>query len=347
MGCRLSSGANAAQRRAVDRVCAIALAVLLVAAVLVVSGVVTLGMASTAFAQDRPLRIINGFPPGAGADIVSRLLADKMRGTAAANIIVENRVGAGGQIANEFVKDAPADGQVVLLTPIATMVAYPHSYAKLRYDPFADFAPIAHVADFALALGVGAAVPVHTLSEYVALVRKESKHSNYASASAGSLPHFFGVMFARSAGIELTHVPYKGSAAVLQALLGGEISAATVTLADIGSQARAGKARVLAMSGAKRSPAYPDVPTFKEQGYDIEGNGWYALFGPAKLPKAQIDRLARAAIDAVRSSDLQQKLAGMGMDPTGHGPAELSAILRRDYDKWGPIIRASGFRPND
>lgn len=341
MGCRPSFGPDESHRCAATRVVASALAVVLM------SGLVTLGAARSSFAQDRPLRIINGFPPGAGADLVSRLLADKMRGAAAANIIVENKVGAGGQIANEFVKDAPADGSVVLLTPIATVVAFPHSYAKLRYDPFTDFAPIAHVADFALALGVGAAVPASTLAEYVALVKKESRHGNYASASAGSLPHFFGVLFARSAGIELTHVPYKGTAAVLQALLGGEISAATVTLADIGAQARAGRARVLAMSGAKRSPAYPDVPTFKEQGYEIEGNGWYALFGPAKLPKVQIDRLARVAIDAVRSPDLQQKLTGMGMDPTGYGPAELATILRRDYDKWGPIIRASGFRPND
>lgn len=317
----------------------------LVAALL--SGVVTLASMGSGVAQDRPLRIINGFPPGAGADLVSRLLAEKIRGGTIPNTIVENKIGAGGQIANEFVKDAPADGTVVLLTPIATMAAFPHSYPKLRYDPFKDFAPIAHVADFALALGVGAAVPAHTLAEYVALAKKDPKFTNYASAAAGSLPHFFGMMFARTAGIELIHVPYKGTAAVLQALLGGEISAASVGLADIGAQARAGKARVLAMSSAKRSPAYPDVPTFKEQGFDIEGNGWYALFGPARLPKDVVDRLARAAIDAVRAPDLRQKLSGMGMDPTGYGPAELAAILRRDFDKWGPVIRASGFKPSD
>ncbi len=313
----------------------------------VLSGVVTLVLAGTSFAQDRPLRIVNGFPPGAGADLVSRLLAEKMRGATMPNVIVENKVGAGGQIANEFVKDAPADGTVVLLTPIATMAAYPHSYAKLRYDPFKDYAPIAHVADFALALGVGAAVPAQSLADYVALVKKDPKYTNYASASAGSLPHFFGVMFARSAGIELVHVPYKGTAAVMQALLAGEIAAASVGLSDIGAQARAGKARVLAMSSSKRSAAYPDVPTFKEQGFDIEGNGWYAMFGPARLSKEVVDRLARATTEAVRSSELQQKLAGMGMDPTGYGPEQLASILRRDFDKWGPIIRASGFKPSD
>lgn len=311
------------------------------------AGLAAWALAASAFAQDRPLRIVCGYPPGAGADIVSRLLADKMRGAAIANVIVENKVGAGGQIANEFVKDAPADGSVVLLTPIATMAAFPHSYPKLRYDPFKDFAPIAHIAGFTLALGVGAAVPARTLAEYVELIKKDAKYSNYASAAAGSLPHFFGVMFARSAGVELTHVPYKGTAAVMQALLTGEIAAASVGLADIGAQARAGKARVLAMSGSTRSAAYPDVPTFKEQGFDIEGSGWYALFGPAKMSKDAVDRVARVALDAVRSPELQQKLTTMGLDPTGYGAAELGTILQRDFDKWGPIIRASGFRPGD
>src|SRR5262249_12727354 len=151
-----------------------------------------------------------------------------------------------------------------------TMVAYPHSYTKLDYDPFADYVPVAHVASFQLALGVGPSVTAKTLSEYVALVKTGKVDANFASAATGSLPHFFGLLFARTAGIELTHVPYKGTASGLQALLGGEIPLAVVPISDLGALQQSGKGRILASSGATRAPQYPNVPTLKESGYDIE-----------------------------------------------------------------------------
>lgn len=296
------------------------------------------------WAQDNPLRIILGFPPGAGSDTLTRLLADRMRVSLNRPVVVENKPGGGGILANELVKNARPDGNTILLTPFATMVAYPHSYSRLSYDPFKDYAPLAHVASFQLALGVGANVPAKTVAEYVALAKKGGEYVNYASASAGSLPHFFGVMFARAAGLDLTHVPYRGTAPVLQALVGGEIPAAMLVVADIGGLAQAGKARVLAVSGARRAPGIPDVPTFKESGYDIEGTAWYAIFGPAGLPADLAQRLAQASIDAVRAPDIRAKIEGMGLEPTGLGPQSLAVILRADYDRWGPVIRASGFK---
>jgi tripartite-type tricarboxylate transporter receptor subunit TctC len=230
------------------------------------------------------------------------------------------------------------------MTPVATMSIYPHSYARLRYDPFKDFEPIAHLADFQLALGVSAKVRAGTLAEYVALVKKDSKAGYYASAAPGSIPHFFGVMFARTAGIEMTHVPYKGTAQVLQALAAGEIAAATTLAADIGALARAGKARILATTGAARSPAFPDVPTFRESGYDIEGTGWYGLFAPAATPAATVARLSAAAIDAMRAPAVRSRLENLGVEPTGLGPRELAAVMKRDYERWGPVIKASGFK---
>ncbi len=297
-----------------------------------------------ALAQDQPLRIILGFPPGAGADTLTRLVADTMRGPLGRPVVVENRAGAGGILANETVKGSRPDGNTVLMTPVATMVAYPHSFSKLSYDPFTDFLPVAHVAAFHLALGVGAKVPAKTVAEYVALVKKGGEYTNYASASAGSLPHFFGVMFARAAGLEMTHVPYRGTAPVLQALVGGEIPAAMLVLADIGALAQAGQARVLAVSGARRAPGAPDIPTFKEAGYDIEGMAWYAMFAPAGTPKDIVDRLSKAAIDATLAADIKPRIEGMNLEPTGLGPAELARILKADYDRWGPVIRASGFK---
>jgi tripartite-type tricarboxylate transporter receptor subunit TctC len=306
-----------------------------------------LGVSQPGAAQEGTIRIVLGFPAGASSDLLTRLLAEEMRAALRQAVIVENRTGAGGRIANEAVKNAPPDGQTLLMTPVATMSIYPHSYARLRYDPFKDFEPLAHLANFQLALGVSTRIPATTLAEYIALVKKDPKAGYYASAAAGSIPHFFGVMFARAAGIEMTHVPYKGTALVLQALAGGEISAASLLAADIGALARAGKARILATTGAQRSSAFPDVPTFKESGYDIEGTGWYALFAPAKIPPEVATRLSNAAVGAMRAAAVRNRLESLGVEPTGLGPRELAAIMKRDYEKWGPVIKASGFRPEN
>ncbi len=303
-------------------------------------------LAAPAAAQDAPLRIVLGYPAGASSDILTRILAEEMRKSLGRPVIVENKTGAGGRVGNETVKAAPPDGNTILLTPVATMAIFPHSFAgSLRYDPFKDFVPVAHVSSFALGLGVSAAVPAQTLKEYVELVKREPKAGYYASAAAGSIPHFLGVMFARAAGIEMVHVPYKGTAPAMQALAAGEISAASLVVADINALVKGGKARLLATAGRKRAPGYPEVPTFKEAGYDIEGEGWYALFAPAGSPKVALDRIGAAAIQAVREPAVRQKLEGMGLEPTGLPAAELAAILKADYDKWGPVIRASGFKP--
>ena len=300
--------------------------------------------ATTARAEDRPLRIVLGFPAGASSDTITRLIADKMRVTLDRPVVIENKPGANGIVANLAVKTAAPDGNTLLMTPLANMVAFPHSYAKLDYDPFKDYMPVAHVAAFQIAFGVGADVPARTLAEYVALAKKGGRYGNFASAAVGSLPHFFGLLFARTAGLDLTHVPYKGTAQVLQALIAGEIPAAVLPIADLGTLAQSGKARILATAGAKRAPQYPDVPTFKESGYDIEGAAWYALFAPAGTPKDIVDRIAAAAIDAVRQPDLRQKIEPLGLEATGYGPPELARIMKSDDEKWGPIIRASGFK---
>ncbi len=303
-------------------------------------------VASATLAQDKTLRIVLGYPPGASSDLLSRLLAERMRPLLGQAVIVENKPGGGGIVGNETVKAAAPDGSTLLLTPIATMAAFPHSHgAALRYDPFLDFVPVAHLTNFQLSMLLNAEIPARNVAEYVALVKKDPRLGDYASAAAGSLPHYFGVLFAKSAGIEMTHIPYKGTGPALQALAGGEVKAAMFVLADALTLVRSGKARVVAVSGSVRSGLAPEVPTFKELGYAIEGNGWYALFAPAKTPKDVIDRYARAAIEVIRAPDMKQRLEQMGLEPTGLGPGELGAILKADYDKWGPVIRASGFKP--
>lgn len=304
----------------------------------------TFALAGIARAEEPPLKLVLGFPPGASSDTLTRLLADKMRVSLGRTVVVENKAGAVGIVAALAIKAAPPDGNTLLMTPLANMVAFPHSYSKLDYDPFKDFAAVAELAAFNLAFGVNANVPAKTLAEYVALARSGGTYANFASAAAGSLPHFFGLMVAKAAGLQLTHVPYKGTAAVMQAMLSGEIPAAVLTVADWGTLQQSGKGRMLAVSSAQRLAQYPDVPTFRESGYDIEGSAWYALFAPAGTPKPVIDKLAAAAIEAVRQPDVRQKLEPLGLQVTGLGPAEMAKILRTDYDKWGPVIRASGFK---
>ena len=308
--------------------------------------VLALLLSLPAAAQDRTIKFVFGYPPGSSGDLLTRLVAERMRASLGVTTIVENRPGAEGRIATEAVKNAAPDGGTLLLSPLAPMVAFPHSHAAtVRYDPFKDFEPVAHISNFQLALLINADLPAKSLPEFVALVKKDPKLGTYASAAAGSLPHYLGVMFAKSAGLEMTHIPYKGTAPALQALAAGEVKAAVFVLADGLTLARSGRARLLAVAGAQRASNAPEVPTFKELGYNLEASAWYALFAPAKTPKDIIDRYAKAAADAMQAPEVKQRLEQLGLEPTGYGPAELARILRTDYDKWGPVIKASGFKP--
>ena len=303
--------------------------------------------ATPARAQTAPtLKIIVGYPAGATSDALARSVAEQMAAALKQTVIVENKVGAGGRIANELVKAAPPDGSTLLMTPVATMGIFPHSYAgQLRY-PFKDFVPVAHLSNFQLGWGVANAVPAKTLAEYVAWVKADpAKNGFYGSAAPGSIPHFFGVMFARAAGLTLTHVPYKGTAAAMQALASGEIAALSTVAADIRALVQADRARLLAVAGDARDPAFPNVPTFKEQGFDLVAKPWYALFAPAGTPPAAIERLSKAAMAAVADPATAKRLADMGLEPTGWPAERLAAVLKADYEHWGPVIKASGFKP--
>ncbi|MDP3614259.1 MAG: Bug family tripartite tricarboxylate transporter substrate binding protein [Rubrivivax sp.] len=303
--------------------------------------------AGPALAQQGTVKIVVGYPAGATSDALTRILAEHMAGTLKQTVIVENKAGAGGRIANELVKAAPADGTTLLMTPVATMGIFPHSYAgQLRYDPFKDFAPVAHLCNFQVGLGVANTVPAKTLQEYVAWVKSDpAKNSFYGSAAPGSIPHFFGVMFGRAAGLNLSHVPYKGTAAAMQAVVGGEIPALSTVTADIRTLVQGGRARLLAVGGDQRDLAFPDVPTFREQGYDLVAKPWYGLFAPAGTPPAVIDRLSQAAQAAMNDPALRKRLLDMGLEPTGQGPAQLAQVLKDDFERWGPVIKASGFKP--
>jgi len=310
-------------------------------------GAAAVGLPGSAMAQDRTVKIMVGFPPGAGLDAMTRMVAEKMRVTLGQNVIVENRPGAGGRIVMDALKVAPADGSVLVMTPLVTVVTAPHVYPDLGYDAFKDFAPVAHAADFLFAYAASSKVPANSLKAFVEAAKADPALRNYASAAPGSLPHFFAIMFAERAGLELNHVGYRGTAPALSDLMGGQIATFMGTISDVATHHAGGKLKVLATSGSTRAEQMPDVPTFKEQGYDIEGKGWYAAYAPAGTPKPTIDRLSKAMIQALQAPDLKEKLQAYGMEPTGLGPEELARIHRRDHDQWGPVIKASGFKPTN
>jgi len=295
---------------------------------------------------DRPVRLVVGFPAGGTVDLIARVVADKMKDSLGQPVIVENKPGAIGRIAANEVKAAAPDGTTLMVMPIGPMAVVPHVYKDLTYDPIKDFTPLALGATFQFAIAAGPESGAKTWKDFVAWVKANPGKASYATSGAGSLPHFFGVLLGRGIGVEMVHVPYKGSAAYINDLVSGQVPAAIDAIADLTELHRAGRVTILASSGATRSTALPDVPTFKELGVsNVEALGWFGFFAPAKTPKPIVDTLNRAINSALRSPDVAEKLTKVGIDPATGTPEDFARIVASDYAKWGPIVTASGFKP--
>jgi tripartite-type tricarboxylate transporter receptor subunit TctC len=304
-------------------------------------------LAPLAAAQDgskSPVRIIVGFAPGGSSDLAARIIADKLKDVLGVPVVVDNKAGAGGRIAAEALKNAAPDGNTLLLTPVVVPVLAPLLFNNLPYDANRDFAPVMHVANYQLALSAGSNPPAKSLAELTDWLKANPTKASFGSPAPGSLPHFFGLMVGKSIGIDIQHVAYKGGAPLHTDLIGGQIPIGIDALSDCIEQHRGGRLRIVATSGSNRSPLLPDVPTFKELGYPIEGNGWTAIYAPANTPKPVIDRLNRALKDVLAQGEPKAKLTNLGFEVTATSPEELAAIMRADTAKWGPIIRSSGFK---
>ncbi len=305
-----------------------------------------LALAATAHAQvDKPVKILVGFAPGGSADTAARLLAERMTVDLKQPVLVENRPGAGGRIAAEALKNAAPDGSTVMLAPIVVPVLAPLVFSKLNYDPAADFAPVAHVASFQFGLSVNAAHPAKTVQELVSWFKANPAQANFGSPAPGSLPHFFGVMIARGANLDLVHVPFSGGGPLMNAVVGNQVSAGIDALVDQIEMHRSGKTRLLATSGAARSPLLPDVPTFAEAGLrGIEGTSWFAMYAPAKTPDATVRQINAAVNRALATPELRERLGRLGLEAGGGSAADLAALMKRDTERWAPVVKASGFR---
>lgn len=302
---------------------------------------------SAALAQGSraPAHMLVGYPPGGAVDVLGRIFAEPMSEALGRPVVVENRPGAVGQIAAEILKAATSDGGTLMLAPDATVIIRPQTLSKPPFDPLADFAPVAHTGNWAFALGVHAGLPVKTLSDYLAWVKADAARAVFASSGAGGSTHFFGVLLGQSAGVPLRQVSYKGAGPAILDVVAGHVPATIQPLGTLLAQARAGKIAVLAMSSKERSPGAPGVPTFAELGLPaLSAEGWFGIFAPAATPAATVEKLNGAFVRAMRTQGVKDKMRGLELEVREMSAVEFAGIVRRDYGRWGPIIRASGFR---
>ena len=306
-------------------------------------------MPSVAVSQplDLPVRIIFPFAAGSSGDTLARVIAERLGIGLNRSVIVENKTGAAGRIGVLAVKNAAADGTTLLIAPIAPMSVYQHVYKPLAYDPIKDFKPVAQLATFDFGLAVGPQVQATSVKELVTWLRAHPAQANYGTPAAGTLPHFFAVQFARAAGLDLQHIPFRGGAAALTALMGGEVPMVFASTDSLTELHKAGRLRVLATSDKKRSPFLPDVPTFQEVGYNIEGRGWFGVFAPAGTPVGTVERLNRMIVSAIQAPEAQKRILALGLQPTGTSAAEFEVIQKADAELWGPAVEASGFTADD
>ena len=294
---------------------------------------------------DKTLKVLVGFPPGGSIDIVSRVLAEKMKDDLKVNIVIENRAGAGGRVAADLLKASPADGSVVMITPIVVPVLAPLVFSKLNYNPATDFAPVGHVCNFNFALSVPASLPVKNVAEFVTWLKANPQKANFGSPAPGSLPHFFGEMLSRDAKADMVHVPFAGGSALMNALMGGQVSAGIDVLLEALEAHKSGKVRILAISGDKRSAVLPDVPTFKESGFpNIVASGWFAMYAPAKTPAASIEAINRALNKALTHPEVLDRFGKLAVEAGGGSAADLTKLEQASTARWAPVVKATGFR---
>ncbi|WP_219215650.1 Bug family tripartite tricarboxylate transporter substrate binding protein [Variovorax boronicumulans] len=289
---------------------------------------------------------VTGFAAGGTSDTICRRMALKISPEFAKVAVVENRTGAGGQIAITYVKGRPADGGTILQTPTSMLTIYPHIYKKLPYDPQADLAPVSLgcVFDFGFAVGPSVPASVKTVPEFLDWAKANPAGANFGSPAAGSTPHFIGALLGKSGDVELKHAAYRGTQPAMLDLLGGNISAVSGPIGDITQHLPSGKVRILGVSGAKRSRFAPDVPTFGEQGIkDMAHSEWFAFFLPAKATPEVVARLNAAMKTALASKDVVDGLGTFGLEAMSSTPAELAELIRKDTAKWGPIVKQVGF----
>jgi tripartite-type tricarboxylate transporter receptor subunit TctC len=290
----------------------------------------------------KTVRVVIPWPPGGSNDVVGRLVMQKLTEAMGQQFIIDNRAGAAGSIGSETVAKAPADGYT-LMVHSTTHVGNAHLYKKLPYDTLKDFTGVGLLSGQPGALTVHPSLPVKSVKEFIALAKSRPGQVVYSSSGNGSAPHLSMALLTSMAGIDLLHVPYKGGAPQVTALVAGEAQASLATISTVVHQVRAGKLRALGVSSAKPSPALPGVPTIGQSGVPgYEMQPWIAVFAPAGTPKAIVDRLNAEINKALAAKDIQDKLGSQALDPWPSTPDEMNRRIRVDYEKYGKLIKLTG-----
>ncbi|MGE0559800.1 MAG: tripartite tricarboxylate transporter substrate binding protein [Burkholderiales bacterium] len=292
----------------------------------------------------KPLRLVVPFPPGGPTDIVSRLLAPKMAAALGQQIVVENRGGAGGAIGTEQVARAAPDGYTLVMGTIGGLAVAKSLNPKLGYDTLRDLAPITQSVSVTSILVVHPSVPAKNVRELLALAKAAPGKLNYASSGNGTITHLAGELLKLTGKVNIAHVPYKGGAPALVALVSGEVDMSYENSLIITPHIKSGKVRGLAVTSAKRSALLPQLPTIAETLPGYSASGWYGLLAPAKTPQPVIARLNAEAVKALRSQDVVDKLSGQGAEPVGSTPEEFTAFIRSEIDKWANLVKAAKMR---
>jgi len=311
-------------------------------------GLALLLAGGTALAQGyptRPIRLVVPFPPGGGTDIIAREVANKVAAAEGWTIVIDNKPGSGGNIGVDAAAKANPDGYTLVLGQTSNLAINPSLYAKLPYDPVKDLAPVGLVASAPLVLVVSGTSPYKKLADVVAAAKAKPTALNYASSGNGTVAHLATEQFQKAAGVQFTHVPYKGASQGLTDLVGGQIQMYVSSVPTLIAQIKTGQLRALAVTSLQRNRDLPDVPTMAESGYkDFEAVTWFGVAGPAAMPKEVIGKLNAAFNKALATADVQKKLAAQGAEVVGGPPEKFASLIRTDGVRWGAIVKASGIR---
>jgi len=292
----------------------------------------------------KPIRLVVTYPPGGGADLMARLVAPKMAEALGQQVVVENKPGASGQIGAAEVARAAPDGYTLMLDA-SSFAVNPSLYAKLPYDPNRSFTPLAVLALYPNMLVVTPSFPPKDVKELVALAKEKPGTVAFASSGNGSAQHLAGELFKQKAGVDMTHIPYKGGGPAMNDVMGGQVPVFFANVASGLAHVKGGKLRAMAVTGAKRASSLPDTPTMAEAGIPgYEVYEWNAIFAPAGTPPAVVDRLAAAIATAMQSAEIRARVATLGGEIAGYGPKEAGRFVREQTELWGKVVKAGGIK---
>ena len=293
----------------------------------------------------RPVRLVVPFPAGGTTDILARAMAEKLSGALGQQFVVDNRPGAGGNIGSDIVAKSPPDGYTLLMGTVGTHAINPSLYPKMPYDHVKDFVPVVLVAGVPNVLVVNPTVPAKTVAELIALAKEKPGTINFASSGNGTSIHLSGELFKLLAGVQIAHVPYKGSAPALTDLIGGQVQIMFDNLPSALPHIKGGKLRALAVTSSKRAPALPDLPTIAESGVaGFEASSWFGILAPAATPRDIVQRINAEANKALHAPDMREKLLAQGAEAVGNSPEFFADSIRTETVKWAKVVKDSGAR---